>query len=536
MHGNLFETRFGAGILSGLCRFGNIGFPGPARRIAPSTRALLILALLVSLVTSGTGAGKDDTTNRPARSRMPLGPPYHLNFDSIVRLAYAKNPTVRASREEMKAAKHGLSEFRANLSRLEPFVETRSDLSDFPNRRGAFGNTFESVVGVKKETFEGIVLGTEVGAAHSRFDFAESAAGQNSVESGAGALVRTRFEVPFFGSRRRQERIIAQAFQESTARNAQLNYLKSYRSIVDNALSYYNLVVYYRRLVEIYGKAAFDCSQLMRDKRVDGSDRQRIESVKATAESNRNIYTSREKEYLTILLSYLAIDGSEPVSIETAEYGLSPFVEQARTAQGLQELIDRARSNNPTFRVLGDAIRNTELQHQQAIRGKYDVTTFVEGTLFPIGSETFDNRLEGWTVGGGVNVRLNDRRVLTTTRKKTEAQIRQFQAEIEAEEISTRRKIVSTAEATWSNHENRKQLLDARQNKQKEFTDRLSEYFGSEINIDQLMSTRSDLTSNEANVASNMYNTADREATLTLAIGQIFEMVGLKVGSEEPEE
>ena len=536
MLGSLFETRFRAGILSSLRRLGNIDRDGSARRTATSPGALVVLGLSVLLVSPCYGEGKVNAPNLLARNRMPLGPPYHLNFESIVRLAYAKNPTVRASREEMKAAKHGLSEFRANLSRFEPFVETRSDLSDFPNRRGAFGNTFEGVVGVKKETFEGVVLSTEVGASHSRFEFAESVAGQNSVESGAGALVRTRFEIPFFGSRRRQDRIIAQAFQESTARNAQLNYLKSYRSIVDSALSYYNLVVYYRRLVEIYSKSALDYSQLILDEQVDAPDRQRIESVKATAESNRNIYTAREKEYLTILLSYLAIDNTEPVSIEIAEYRLSPFVEQARTVPGLKELIDRARLNNPTFRVLDDAIRNTELQHKQAVRGKYDVTTFVEGTLFPIGSETFDNRLEGWTVGGGINVRLNDRRVLTATRKKTEAQIRQFRAEIEAEEISTRRKIVSTAEATWSNHENRKQLLNARQNKQKEFADRLSEYFVNEINIDQLMSTRSDLTSNEANVASNMYNTADREATLTLAIGQIFEMVGLKIGSEEPEE
>ena len=71
MHGNLFETRFGAGILSGLCRFGNIGYYGPARRIAPSTRALLILALLVSLVTSGTGVGIE-TREHPAGIRHEI--------------------------------------------------------------------------------------------------------------------------------------------------------------------------------------------------------------------------------------------------------------------------------------------------------------------------------------------------------------------------------------------------------------------------------------------------------------------------------
>ena len=61
--------------------------------------------------------------------------------------------------------------------------------------------------------------------------------GHKEEESGGGALVRIRGEKPFFGSRRRQERSIAQAFQESTALKAQLLYLKNYRSYVDSALS-----------------------------------------------------------------------------------------------------------------------------------------------------------------------------------------------------------------------------------------------------------------------------------------------------------
>ena len=494
---------------------------------------LLSLTEAASVPMPTSSRVKASTNQADALKQMQSSRIYTLNVESIVRLAYERNPTVRASREEMKAAKHGLVEFKSNLSRLEPFVEMRSDLADFPHRRGAFGNTLESVVGVKKETFEGAVLSSEVGASHSRFEFNQVPLPQNSVESGLGALVRSRIEMPFFGSRRRQDRIISQAFQDSTARKAQLDYLKSYRLVVDNALSYYNLVVYYRRLTEIYQKVTRSYEALLKDPRVDASDRQRVESVKATAESSRNIYTARDKEYVTILASFLALDSTNTVVIELPEYRLSPFVEQARTSKGLVELIDRARSNNPTFRVLNDAIRNTELQRKQSIRGKYDVTTFLEGTLFPLGSESFDNRFEGWTVGGGVNVRLNDRRVLDATRKKTEAQILQFQAEIESEEIGTRRKIVSITEATFGNHQNRQQLLEAQRIKQKEYPDRIDDYFNKEINIDQLLTTRSDLAVNEANIASNVYNTADRDATLITATGQIFEMVGLKFGGEE---
>ena len=172
-----------------------------------------------------------------------LGPPYRLDAETIVRLVFSKSPRVRAAREEMVAAQHGLEEFRANLSRLEPFVEGRSDLSEFPNRTGAFGHTAEAVVGIQKETFEGAIMRAEAGGALSRFRFDDEDSNRRVVEDGSGGLVRARFEAPFFGSRRRQNRVIAQAFQESTARRAQLDYLDDYGDYVDDALSYYGLTV-----------------------------------------------------------------------------------------------------------------------------------------------------------------------------------------------------------------------------------------------------------------------------------------------------
>ena len=472
----------------------------------------------------------------PANTRpLPvaaLAPVKRLDPGTIVRLAYERNPTVRAAREEMKAGKHGLTEFRANLSRREPYVEMRSDLSDFPNRRGAFGNTAETVVGLRQETFEGGILSAEVGGSYSRFEFDRSIVTKDFIEAGGGGLVRTRLELPFFGSRRRQDRIIAQAYQESTARQAQLNYLKSYRTVVDNALSYYNLVVYYRRLVAIYQRWVEDLTSLAKDERISDHDRQRVESVKATAASYVGQYSARDQEYFTILTSQFSIDPSPDIEVEIPEYSLSAWAQQARTPAGLQHLIELARTNNPTFRVLDDAIQNAELRRKQAVEGKFDVTAFLEGTLYPIGSETFDNRVSGWTVGAGANVRLNDRRVREAARLKAEAQIRQFQAEIEAEEINIRRRILSTTTAVWDNDENRLQMLDVAQRKNAEFKQRLADYFNQLINIDQLLGTRSDIASNEAGLASNTYNTADREATLLLTIGQIFEAVGLRIGEE----
>ena len=460
-----------------------------------------------------------------------IGPPYVLNIESIVRLIYQRNPSVRASREEMTAAKYGLEEFRANLSRLEPFVETRTDLSEFPNRRGAFGGAVETVVGVENETFGGSVFSTEVGASMSRFEFDRVTATQDAVESGAGALVRARAEIPFFGSRRRQNRIISQAFQETTARRAQLDYLDDYRSLVDNGLEFFAQAVYYQQLVDVDQHAMDDLEELKQDSRVLAADKVRITSEQGGSETSRNLYQARLDQYEAILLSYVALEPEDDYSIDSKHTSLAEFRESAADPIRVAELIEKARENNPTFRVLNDAIRNTELQRQQAIKGRYDVTTFVVGTLFPLGSETFDDRLDGWTVGGGVNVRLNDRRVLEATKKKAEARIRQFRSEIEAEEIKMRRQIRTETKGIADNESNLLQILDVMSQVTSEYQQRRANYFEGKINIDQLLETRAELTSGEAREAANRYNTLNREINLLGATGRIYELVGLQIES-----
>jgi|GEM_PF-1129027 len=471
-------------------------------------------------------------TNGPApEATRPAGsaPAHRLNFDSIVRTVYAKNARVRASREEMLAGKHSLDEFRANLSRLEPYVEARSDVSGFPNRRDSFGHTAESVVGVRKESFGGSVFSTEVGASESRFDMDQPLPGGRMVESGAGALLRARVEVPFLGSRRRQDRIIAQAFQDSTARRAQLDYLKNFRVQVEDTLSYYNQVVYWQRSLESSSMWMATLDQILRDTRLRESDRMGVETARAAVESNWNHVASRQEDNFGTFLAYLGAIPEQQVEVEIPEYQLSPFVELARQESGVRALIERARMNNPAFRVLDDAIQNARLQRQQALRGRYDVTTFLQGTTFPLGSETFDNRYEGWTIGGGVNVRINDRRVLEATRSKSEAQIRQFEAEMEAEEIGIRQRIVSHATTILNNDANRRQLLAASERLAAAFEARRQEYFDGAINIDQLLAARADIASNEGSLFTNLQLTAEREVLLSLAVGEVYAMVGLRI-------
>ncbi|MBM3845468.1 MAG: TolC family protein [Verrucomicrobia bacterium] len=521
--------------------------PGPvarlaARRLARMRRQFVMFAVAGCLGSAVAPAGESVRSPVPrtvaSASVAPAppvsGPPYTLDLRNIVALAFHLNPSVRASREEMKAARHGLEEFRANLNRLEPYVEMRNQLTRFPFQRSGVGHDLTSVVGVQKESFEGSLMKLEVGpSVFSRFNERADELSPDPRDGEAGAFIGTRVEFPFLGSRRRQDRIISQAFQESTARKAQLDYLKSYRVLVDNALSYYNLTIYYQRLLTAYQVWGEDLGRLLTDSRVRQEDRPRVESVKASAESTRGQYAARAAEYRGQLLGYLGLDLTNEVTIVMPEYMISAVAVSGRTPEGMEQLIQKARENNPAFEVLENAIRNAQLQHDQAVRGKFDITTFLEGTLFPFGSSALDSRSSGWAVGGGVNVRLNDARARGATRLKTEALIRQFEAEIEAEEISIRRRIQSTTTAIWDNDANREQLLEVGRQKLAEYEQRQREYFDGNLNIDQLMSTRSEIASNAANLVNLVYNSADREATLILATGQIYEMVGLKIADRD---
>jgi len=282
-------------------------------------------------------------------------------------------------------------------------------------------------------------------------------------------------------------------------------------------------------LVEVYDRYASDLAKILADSRLPAGDQARVESVRGSAESSRNLYASRGKEDTEILRSYLALAPGTPLQIRVPEYRVSPFADSADDPAKLAALLDRARENNPAFTVLRDAKNNAELQRQRAINGRYDVTAFLEGTTFPLGSQSFDDRFRGWTVGGGLNVRLNDRRVLKSSQLKAEAEIRQFEAEIEAEELRVRRRITTETRALLDNDRNRTQIMEVIRKKAQEFESRLQEYFEGKINIDQLVDTRSGLTSSETTLASNWYYSANRESRLLLATGKAYELVGLKV-------
>lgn len=480
----------------------------------------------------------DVATSAPAGNDGVRNQTHRLNPRSIVSLVYELSPLVRANREEMIAAQHGLEEFKSNLSRFEPFARVNGDTSRFPERRDAEAVTGEVVGGIENETYEGAILRLEGGASGSRVAYGTVGEDEASVDKGSGALVRARFEVPFVGSRKRQDRVISQAFQESNARKAELDYLSNFQSHVLNALYYYYQAVLHLDYQRAFELQLAELETLKKDPRVLPEDLPRLESTADSARLTRDQYIASYREYLVLLLSYMGVPPEQEVVLEESPFQPSVYVERSRTPEGRAAIVEEAYSSTPTFRVLNNAIKDAELQRSQSIVGKFDVTAFVEGTHFPFGAETYDDRVGGWQIGGGVTIRLNDQRVLSASRLKAEAQIRQFRAQIEAERLRIQRQVATETDRLRSYHDLRPQTAQLVEQKQAEYRIRVSQYLennGAVTSIEAVLIPLSEWISAETRLAANTYYQGQAEAALMTSTGEVYRIAGMRINGETGE-
>ncbi len=457
--------------------------------------------------------------------------PVRLDKESIVRLVFERSPLVLQEREAMLAAQYGLEEFIANLSRFEPFVEARGDLSDYPERREAEGRSGEVVGGVEKETYDGAIIRFEGGLSGQNVKFGEVDEGQDEVESGEGGVFRARLEVPFAGSRRRQNRVINQAFQKSTARKAVLNYVSRFRTYANQAMNQYRRALLYQNYREAYIAQAERLEALLDDARVREEDRRRLTSSAADSRLVAQQYDTTYQRSVLHLLQRVGLTPDAEFELVEPDALPSPYLDRARTQESRLGMLQEAFDSNPTFAILEDAIADTELQRSQAITGDFDITAFVEATQFAFGSVSYDDRVDGWQVGVGVTVRLNDTRVLNATKLKTEAEIRGFRADIETQKLSLERQITTQSDKLVSYAESLAKIEENLQTSHAEVQTRIAAYLdpaNEEFKIDDVIRSLSTHTSTRVRLAANIFNFTRSEDVLMTSTGEVYRMVGME--------
>jgi hypothetical protein len=487
-------------------------------------------------VASSRPAASPNPASQPAGETDVLATPYRVNAETIPKLIFHKYPLVTSARENMIAAEHGLEEFKANLSRFEPFVNSDGNVTRFPQRRHAEGVAGEVTGGLQKDTFDGAVFRVEGGGSGQRVKYGEVGEGEDPVESGGGGLVRARVEVPFIGSRVRQDRVINAAYQESTARGAMLSYLSNYRSYALTGMNYYTGTLLYLGYVRAYENEIKTLEELLKEPELTPDDQRRIQTTIGNATVLRDTYKTSYQSYLLWTLEYLGIRPGEDYVLEEPPVSAgSVYYDQTRSAEQREKLLSEAYENNPRFRVLNDAIKDSELKRSQAIIGKNDITAFGEGTQHAFGAESFDDRVGGWEFNAGISFRRNDPRVLNASIKKAEAEIRGYRAQIQAEELSVQQQVAVQSSNLTTHVESRPQILKNIEDGERQFQARRKSYFSrqsSVLNIDDVLSSLEARATGEIRLASNRYYIALADNALMSATGQVYQMAGMDVSQD----
>lgn len=508
----------------------------PATSQAVGTRPAATRPALPPLASVRPVAMTRPASSQPAETREPLAKPYRINTANVVRMAYLISPLVIASREDMMAARHGLEEFRANLSRLEPYIGVDGGALEYPQRRGVNGYDSELVAGIQQETFDGSVFRVEGGVNGSRYSYDRTQSDAAKTESGSSGVLRARVEIPFIGSRKRQDRTIKQAYQESSARQAMLEYLRDYRTYVNNALAEYRQTILYLNQMRAYEdhiaaiEALWDLPELTDDERT------RLQTALGDAKVHHSGLQASYWSSLLSLLETLGIQPGEKYTVEEPKELSLQFLDEVSTPEGRQRLLAKAFENNPRFAVLEDAIRNAELKRSQAVLGTHDMTAYFEGAHYPFAPPEFDDRVHGWLLTAGITVRINDRRVLTESRKKAEAEIRAYRAQIAAEENDIRDQITIRADRLLTYSKSRSEAIENVEQARAQFQERCEAYFWrgeSGMNIDDVLRSLSVLTNAQVQLASNFNQIIDAEHDLLVATGEVYRLVGIRIEKED---
>lgn len=479
-------------------------------------------------------------TTQPAVSTDLHEQPYYLDNHNIVQLLFEQGPYVISDREAMQAARYGLEEFMADKSRLEPFLRVDAFTDKFPPRRDAESLNGEVVGGIEKETFAGAIFRVESGFSASRVEYGEYDTDEEAIERGNGAVIRGRIEVPFVGSRKYQDRVINAAYQESTARKAMLDYLTQFGEYTREALLYYQNALHHLGYIRCYENKLERLESLLADDRLLTEDRGQVQAKADRTRVALNDYKRAYRTWVLILLQVLGIEpGDTFLLAEPAFADSCSYLVRARTEEGRQEMMAEALRYNPTFEVLDDAIRDARLQYEQAVLGKYDITAYVQGTQFPMASEGFDDRVDGWQVGAGLSMRVNDQRVLSATRNKAQARIHEYTQKIEAERLRLRRLIATQSEQLMLYYEQRPTILKNIDTNLAEYEKRREDYLNRAEpvrTIEEVHTAVDALFRAELQRYNNAYYASLSERNLMAFTGEIYRLVGLDVGNGEEEE
>ena len=502
--------------------------------LLPVTGTAAVLCWLGGCVATVPSAGLEREVELPVPRSVESAPTaerlteegngkrYVLTARSVIPIAFNLQPDIKSSFQRFKSEEARYDFFYASRDSMTPKLSLANDVSEArePNEetgRDATRSHGQRVeLGFEKRFFDTSELDAGVGF---RAETEEHVTGDQPF-----AFASLRY--PLWASRERLGRTSEEIFRRNELNDTQLAYIQTVRNRLQNAVTKYYDVVRLGRQVERMTEWVADLRALAI--RLDGgsgkdagADRERL-----AAEITRvNSLLRNQTGWYEVQLAWLKQNIGLPfhAHVELRDEPFNPFEDTTHAG-----LLERVIETDPEIATLRNAMSNAEVQYELARKGRWDIALSANGSSDLEGGGA-DAGESYWSLSVGLDVSAVDPRVTDSLMRQASANMSRFKEAIAARENAIFASTLEPLVRLDTLGQSREDTIANLSRYEQDYAMGVEEYFAGTLNMDDLLSRRNALYTQQDEVAYLTFMLGANTSELCAATGLFFELL-----EEEP--
>lgn len=436
-----------------------------------------------------------------------------LSPRTLIPMAFNAQPNIASSFARFKSEEARYDFFYTSRDSLTPIFRVSNDFNEFRDDVDATRSRDHTVeVGVERLFFDTTEFNFAVG-----YDTNET---ENEI--GNHPFISADLRYPFAVSRRKLARTSEDIFRRNELDDAQLDYIQTVRSRLQNSLFRFYDVTNLARLVENQTARQHDLESL-REKIINRAgprakdDLIRLDAELATVTSNvRNIAGRYEIQSARF---QAAIGIPFNIKVNMVDEPFNPFVSRSH-----QDLLRASVDTDPEIATLNNSLRNAEVQLDLAERGRWDMALLLSGQSSLEGRGE-DESISDWSVSVGIDISAVDARVTDSLIRQSSGLINRFKQAIAARENEIYTDTLEPLVRIDTLSVSRDELIENLPRYAQDYESGVAAYFNGQLNIDDLLTRRETLVQQQDEISRLIFLVGANVAELCAATGKFFELL-----------
>lgn len=446
-------------------------------------------------------------------SSVDRGERYALTPQSLIALAFDKQPDIKSSYERFRSEEGRYDFFYTSRDSLTPGLRWSNSFSE--------GRASETVTrerdhtvefSIEKRFFDTTELNVGVGYRTTDVDD----------EIGNSPLISADLRYPLWVSREKLTRTSEDIFRRNELDDVQLLYIQEIRRRLQSSLFRFHEVNNLKRQEEFYTEWLTDLASIVEalktiQNRDLADDRGRLDAEMTRVTAARRNVAGRHEIVVARLKAAIGLPFHALVELHDVPF--NPF-----TGQLHDELLRLSIETDPEIATLRNSMRNAEVQLDLARRGKWDLALLVSGESALEGRGEAEGRSD-WAVSVGLDFSAVDPRVTDSLIRQATASISRFSQAIASRENVIFTDTLEPLVRIDTLSESREELVANLPRYVRDYRSGVRMYVQGSLNIDDLLKRRENVFDQQNEISRLAFLVGANVAELCTATGKYFELL-----------